>query len=43
MSVAVKHRNLDPIAFLRVFLDVGADASVLAPWSLQLIVANMNC
>ncbi len=37
MRVAVRHRDRDGIAFLRAFLDTGADASILAPHSLALL------
>ena len=35
--VAVRHRDLEGIAFLRAFLDTGADRTILAPHSLQLL------
>jgi hypothetical protein len=37
MAVAVRHRNLDGKAPLRAFLDIGADRSILAPWSLAML------
>lgn len=33
MVVAVRHRGFDEIAYLRGFLDVGADVTQLAPWA----------
>jgi hypothetical protein len=31
--VAVRHRDLDEIAYIKAFLDVGADVTQLAPWA----------
>ena len=32
MMVAIRHRDMEDVAYLRSFLDTGADGTVLAPW-----------